>query len=57
MKFIFGSKYNEQTMLKLKLAERKLVIWLQYLSHGSMPYKGENNRIIVSANALIKNSN
>ncbi len=53
----FGSKYNEQTMLKLKPAEGKLVIWPQYVSHGSMPYKGENNRIIVSANALIKNSN
>ena len=51
----FGSKYNEQTMLKLKPAEGKLIIWPQYLSHGSMPYEGNQNRIIVSANALIKN--
>ena len=51
----FGSKYNEQTMLKLKPAEGKLVIWPQYVSHGSMPYEGSQNRIIVSANAVIKN--
>ena len=51
----FGSKYNEQTMLKLKPAEGKLVIWPQYVSHGSMPYEGVQNRIIVSANAVIKN--
>ena len=51
----FGSKYNEQTMLKLKPSEGKLVIWPQYVSHGSMPYEGDQNRIIVSANAVIKN--
>ena len=41
-------------MLKLKPAEGKLVIWPQYVSHGSMPYEGIQNRIIVSANAKIE---
>ena len=29
----------------------------QYVSHGSMPYEGGQNRIIVSANAVAKNLN
>ena len=52
----FGSKYNEKTMLKIKPAEGKLVVWPQFVSHGSTPYHGNQNRIIVSANALITNT-
>jgi len=51
----FGSQYNAQTMLKMKAVEGKLIIWPQYIMHGSMPYQGNINRIIVSANALVKN--
>ena len=33
--------------------EGKLVVWPSYLYHGSHPYSGEENRIIVSANSKI----
>ena len=49
----FGSYYNKNTMKKIKPEEGKLVIWPNYLMHGLLPYTGEKNRIIVSANALV----
>ena len=51
----FGSQYNNETMLKINATEGKLVVWPQYLMHGSIPYQGNKNRIIVSANALVTN--
>jgi len=51
----FGSKYNNETMLKINSIEGKLVVWPQYVMHGSTPYQGNKNRIIVSANVLVTN--
>ena len=52
----FGSQYNTETMLKIVPIEGKLVVWPQYVMHGSTPYQGSKNRIIVSANALVTNT-
>ena len=49
----FGSLYNKSLILSATPQEGKLVIWPNYLMHGSYPYTGEKNRIIVSANALV----
>jgi len=49
----FGSLYNKSLILSTKPQEGKLVIWPNHLMHGSYPYSGEKNRIIVSANALV----
>ena len=49
----FGSLYNKSLILSATPEEGKLVVWPNYLMHGSYPYTGEKNRIIVSANALV----
>ena len=49
----FGSLYSKSLILAAKPQEGKLVVWPNYLMHGSYPYEGEKNRIIVSANALV----
>ena len=51
----FGSKYNDKTMIKVVPEEGKLVVWPQFVMHGSTPYQGKKNRIIISANALVRN--
>ena len=51
----FGSKYNFETVLKILPEAGKLVIWPQFIMHGSTPYQGTKNRIIVSANAIVTN--
>ena len=33
--------------------EGKLLVWPNYLYHGSHPYQGKENRIIISANSTI----
>jgi len=45
-----GSRYNKGVQL-FKAEEGKLLIWPSFIVHGSNPYVGEKNRIIVSANA------
>ena len=49
----FGSLYSKSLTLSAMPQEGKLVVWPNYLMHGSYPYAGEKNRIIVSANALV----
>jgi len=49
----FGSLYNKTLTLSTKPQEGKLIVWPNYLMHGSYPYTGEKNRIIVSANTLV----
>ena len=49
----FGSLYSKSLILSVTPQEGKLVVWPNYLMHGSYPYTGEKNRIIVSANALV----
>ena len=49
----FGSLYNRSLLLSAKPQEGKLIVWPNYLMHGSYPYSGEKNRIIVSANTIV----
>ena len=49
----FGSLYNKSLILSAKPQEGKLVVWPNYLMHGSYAYVGEKNRIVVSANAVV----
>ena len=49
----FGSLYNKDGMARVKPEEGKLVVWPHFVKHGSIPYYGEVNRIIVSANASV----
>jgi len=48
----FGSKYNID-MIKMKAIEGTMLIWPNHLLHGSLPYSGELERIIFSANASV----
>ena len=45
-----GIRYNQAEQL-FKAEEGKLLIWPSFMLHGSKPYTGEKNRIIISANA------
>ena len=49
----FGSQYNNDLMTSFEPEEGKMLIWPNHLMHGSYPYNGDKNRIIVSANATI----
>ena len=49
----YGSLYNKYTMTQFAPEEGKMLIWPSYLSHGSFPYAGDNDKIIISANAEI----
>ena len=50
----FGSQtYSTDLTAIIEGQEGKLVVWPSYLYHGSHPYSGEENRIIVSANSKI----
>jgi len=49
----FGSIYNKHSQAAFKPEEGKMIIWPHYLMHGSYPYTGEKNRIVVSANAKV----
>ena len=49
----FGSEYNKHTITSFEPEEGKMFIWPNYLMHGSYPYSGDKNRIIVSANATV----
>ena len=48
-----GSYYSSQSTGVVDAEEGKLVIWPNFLHHGSYPYSGEKNRIIISANSKI----
>ena len=49
----FGSLYNEGGSVTVKPEEGKLVVWPNFLMHGSYPYTGKKNRIVVSANTTV----
>ena len=49
----FGSLYSKSLIRSTKPQEGKLVVWPNYLMHGSYPYEGKKNRIIVSANTIV----
>ena len=46
-----GLKYASENTTSFKAEEGKLLIWPSFIMHGSKPYIGEKNRIIISANA------
>ena len=45
-----GIRYNKAEQM-FGAEEGKLLIWPSFMLHGSKPYTGEKNRIIISANA------
>ncbi len=49
----FGAEYLRKDTHVFKAEEGKLLVWPSYLLHGSHPYKGDKNRIIISANSTI----
>ena len=49
----FGSKYLTQDCVVIEPKEGKLLIWPNYIYHGSHPYDGNQDKIIVSANSTI----
>ena len=49
----FGSLYRENNSRFYIPKEGLVLIWPNYLLHGSMPYSGLRNRIIVSANFTV----
>ena len=51
--FDFGAFYNKETSVDMYPEEGKMLVWPSYLMHGSYPYDGKNDRIIISANARI----
>ena len=49
----FGSKYLREDTQIFTAKEGKLLVWPSFLYHGSQPYTGEKDRIIISANLTI----
>ena len=47
-----GLRYNKSST-HFKAEEGKLLIWPSFIMHGSKPYLGKKDRIIISANADI----
>ena len=48
-----GMRYANESAGFFKAEEGKLLIWPSFIMHGSKPYIGEKDRIIISANADI----
>ena len=49
----FGAKYLREDTSVFNPEEGKLLIWPNFLYHGSHPYQGKEDRIIISANSTI----
>ena len=49
----FGSYYNNFLNADSQPDEGKMYIWPSHLMHGSYPYDGAEDRIIISANVLV----
>lgn len=50
----FGSRWDSLETLSYRPEEGTILIWPSHIRHGSIPYFGKKNRIIVSANAKIE---
>jgi len=48
----FGSNYLKSEQMTINAEEGKLLVFPGYLYHGSHPFSGENDRIIISVNSL-----
>ena len=49
----FGSKYLREDTQIFTAKEGRLLVWPSFLYHGSQPYSGNKERIIISANLTI----
>ena len=49
----FGGKYLKKEATVFNAEEGKLLVWPNFLQHGSHPYQGNEDRIIISANSTI----
>ena len=49
--FDFGSNYMKNEQITMEAEEGKLLVFPGYLFHGSHPFHGEDDRIIISANS------
>jgi len=49
----FGSYYNKFLHIDFEPVEGKMYIWPSHIMHGSYPYDGNEDRIIISANAQV----
>ncbi len=52
-----GLRYINGGASLFKAEEGKLLVWPSFIMHGSKPYLGDKNRIIISANADINITN
>jgi len=48
----FGSSYMKNEQITINAEEGKLLIFPGFLCHGSHPFKGEKDRMIISTNSL-----
>ena len=51
----FGGKYLTHDTVIIKPKEGKLLVWPNYVYHGSHPYEGNQDKIIISANSTVDN--
>ncbi len=49
----FGSYYNKFLNVEADPGEGKMYIWPSHIMHGSYPYEGSEDRIIISANVKV----
>ena len=49
--FDFGSNYMKNEQVTMEPEEGKLLVFPGYLFHGSHPFRGEDDRIIISVNS------
>ena len=49
----FGSKYLRDDTHLFTAREGRLLVWPSFLYHGSQPYSGDKERVIISANLTV----
>ena len=52
-KLDFGGSYMSNDQMIFNAEEGKLLIFPNYLYHGSHPFKGSKDRIVISANSKV----
>tara|TARA_B100000795_G_C22626823_1_gene371061 strand:+ start:89 stop:754 length:666 start_codon:yes stop_codon:yes gene_type:complete len=49
----YGSLYNKNLYSQFHPQEGAMLVWPSHIMHGAFPYEGNENKIIISANATI----